>query len=119
MLAEISLNNVRIYSNHGCLPEEAVIGSYYRVDLFVTTDISAAVKSDHLSDAVDYVYLHSIIYDEVKRRNSLLETVIQRLSERILKECPSISKIDLKLAKLNPPIEGEVGSVALRIIKER
>ena len=85
----------------------------------MTTDISAAVKSDDLSDAVDYVYLHSIINDEVKRRNSLLEVVIHRLSERILKEIPSISKIDLKLAKLNPPIEGEVGSVALRIIKER
>ena len=119
MLAEISLNNVKIFSNHGCLAEEAIIGSYYRVDLIATTDISAAVKSDHLSDAVDYVYLHTLISDEVKRRNSLLETVIHRLSERILEEIPSISKIDLKLAKLNPPIDGEVRSVALRIIKER
>lgn len=119
MIGEISLNNIRIYSNHGCLNEEESIGSEYRVDLTVQTDITEAALNDNLDDAVDYVKLQKIVFEEVKKRNKLLETVVHRLSERLLKEMPSIIKIDLSLAKLNPPINGEADSVALRIIKER
>ena len=119
MIAEISLNNVRIYSNHGCLQEEKIIGSEYRVDLKVKTDITQATQTDNLIDAVDYVSLQKLIEEEVMNRHRLLETVINNLSNRILKEHRSIIEVDLKLAKLNPPINGEVESVALRIIQHR
>jgi dihydroneopterin aldolase len=119
MLGEISLKNIRLYSNHGCLPEEELIGSEYRVDLKVLTDISLAAITDNLGDAVDYVRLQELVSEEVKKRSALLESVVYRLCNRIMKEMPNVSKVDLCLSKINPPINGEVESVSLRIIEER
>jgi dihydroneopterin aldolase len=119
MIGEISLNNIRVYSNHGCLAEEKIIGSEYRIDLKILTDITLAAKSDNLKDAVDYVKLQDMVIEEVKQRSALLETVANRLADRILLEITAITKIDLCLSKMNPPINGEADSVSLRIIKER
>lgn len=38
----IILENIKIYSNHGCLDEEARIGSDYLIDLEVEADFSKA-----------------------------------------------------------------------------
>ena len=54
----IILENIKIYSNHGCLEEEARIGSDYLVDLEVEADFSQACETDELIDAVDYVLLN-------------------------------------------------------------
>ena len=47
-MGQIYLENIRTYSYHGCMKEETVIGSDYRVDLWVEADLSAASFSDDL-----------------------------------------------------------------------
>ena len=54
---KIYLNDVRIYAYHGCLSEEAIIGSDYRVDMWVEANLNKAKKNDSLKDTVDYVFL--------------------------------------------------------------
>ena len=71
----IRLENVRLYGFHGCLKEEEMIGSDYRVDLEVQADLQKASRSDHLSDTVDYVHLQRIIREEMSKRTKLIETV--------------------------------------------
>ena len=44
------LKNIRCYSFHGCLKEEAAIGSDYRVDLCVNADLKKSAKTDQLKD---------------------------------------------------------------------
>ena len=34
-MGKIQVNNIKLYANHGCLEEEAKIGSWYRVDIEV------------------------------------------------------------------------------------
>lgn len=54
-LHQIDVHGIRIYTNHGCMQEEAVIGSHYEVNISVWADLSASVASDDLVDTVDYV----------------------------------------------------------------
>lgn len=111
----IKLKNIRTFSYHGCLVEESKIGSDYRVDLEVTTDLSKSAQSDNLEDTADYVLLNRIVVEEMAIRSNLLEHVAQRIIDRIFKEEPRINAIKLCVSKLNPPIGGDVEAVTIEM----
>jgi dihydroneopterin aldolase len=96
------------------MDEEKKIGSDYVVNLKVETDLSASSKSDNLADTVDYVNLYSIVKEEMGQRAKLLETVADRIINRVLKEHPEVIKASVKVAKKNPPIGGNVEEVAVK-----
>lgn len=54
----IRVNNIKLYAFHGCLDEEAKIGSEYRVDVMVTADLDKSAKTDELKDTVDLSLIH-------------------------------------------------------------
>ena len=114
IMGNIYLKNIRLYSYHGCMDEEKKIGSDYVVNLKVKTDLSASSKSDNLADTVDYVNLYSIVKEEMGQRAKLLETVADRIINRVLKEHPDVIKASVKVAKKNPPIGGNVEEVAVK-----
>ena len=114
----ILLNNIRTFSYHGCLIEESKIGSDYRVDLKVHTDLSKSCASDQLADTVDYVLLNKIVEEEMAIRANLLENVAKRIIDRTFKETDNVSKIKVAVSKLNPPIGGDVKAVTI-VLKEK
>lgn len=118
-MGTIKLQNIRTYSFHGCLVEEALIGSDYRVDLEIKTDLRKSSLSDELSDTVDYVLLNNIVVEEMAIRSQLLEHVAHRIIVRIFSEIPEIARILLSVSKLNPPIGGDVEAVTIEIEEYR
>jgi len=118
-MGTIKLQNIRTFSFHGCLKEEALIGSDYRVDLEVKTDLRKSSLSDDLKDTLDYVLLNRIVVEEMAIRSNLLEHVAERILFRIFKEVPAISRILLAVSKLNPPIGGDVEAVTIEIEEYR
>ena len=115
----IKVKNIRVYAYHGCLDEEGKIGSEYRVDLFVKADLKKSAKSDKLSDTVDYVHLNKIVKEEMSVRTKLLETVADKILNRILAELPLVKKATVDVSKINPPIGGNVAMVTIKMSKER
>ena len=111
----IKVKNIRIYSNHGCLQEEAKIGSHYRADVEVKADLLKSAKTDKLADTVDYVHINKIVTEEVLQRSELLETVVDRILMRLLAEIPMINEATVALSKLNPPIGGDVEAVTIEM----
>lgn len=118
-MGTIKLQNIRTFSYHGCLVEESKIGSDYRVDLEIKTDIRKAMESDELADTVDYVYLNRIVTEEMAIRSKLLEHVAHRIIKRIFDELPEVSRIVLGVSKINPPIGGDVEAVTVQIEEYR
>ena len=104
----IRLKNVRVYAHHGCLDEEEIIGSDYLVQMEVKANLSASSKSDNLQDTVDYVTLNQIVKEEMAIRAKLLETVAERINRRVLAELPMVEWVQVCVAKMNPPIGGDV-----------
>ncbi|NNC70402.1 MAG: dihydroneopterin aldolase [Flavobacteriaceae bacterium] len=115
----IEVKNIRLYAYHGCLDEEGKIGSEYRVDLAVKADLSKSAKTDALNDTVDYVHLNKIVKEEMGVRTKLLETVADKLLDRILEEIPLVKKVTVEVSKLNPPIGGNVAMVTIKMSKKR
>ena len=115
----IVVENIRVYAHHGCLPEEAIIGSEYRVDLKVKADLSVSSRSDALEDTVDYVMLNQIVVEEMQKSSKLLEVVAQRILTAIFKFYSKVSWVAVTVAKINQPIQGDVERVAVSMEQSR
>ncbi len=115
----IHLKNIRVFTNHGCLIEEEKIGSDYLVNLLVEADLTKAAKTDELADTVDYVHLNNIVVEEMKIRSKLLEHVAQRIIDRVLKELSMVQFVEISVAKINPPIGGDVSEVVVTMAESR
>ena len=118
-MGTIKLQNIRTFSFHGCLEEEARIGSDYRVDLEIKTDLRKSSMSDDLQDTVDYVLLNKIVVEEMAIRSKLLEHVAKRIIDRILNELFMVTQVRVEVTKLNPPIGGDVEGVTIIMKKKR
>ena len=118
-MGTIKLKNIRTFSYHGCLVEESKIGSDYRIDLEVKTDLRKSCVSDKLADTIDYVLLNQIVVDEMAIRSELLEHVAHRIIVRVFAEAPSVSRIKIGVSKINPPIGGDVEVVTVELEEYR
>lgn len=115
----IKLENIRVYAYHGCLDEESMIGSDYRVDIEVIANLSKSAASDDLKDTVDYVSLNQIVVEEMAVQSKLLEQVAQRILDRTLSKEPLVEKATVSVSKINPPIGGDVQQVTICMSLER
>lgn len=118
-MGKIKLNNIRLHAWHGCLKEEAIIGSDYRVDLEIHANLTKPSQTDKLSDTVDYVHLNNIVKEEMGIKSKLLEHVGQRILDRIFKEITAVNSAEICVSKINPPIGGDVESVAVCLSQDR
>jgi dihydroneopterin aldolase len=107
----IKVNNIRVHAWHGCLKEESIIGSDYRVDVEISANLKAASETDNLKDTVDYVHLNNIVKEEMAIKSKLLEHVSKRILNRIFSEIPLVENATVSVSKINPPIGGDVESV--------
>ena len=92
-----------------------LIGSDYRVDLEINADLSQPAISDKLSETVDYVHLNNIVKEEMAIRSNLLEHVAKRIIDRIFLEIKEVTEVEVEVAKINPPIGGDVESVSVKL----
>lgn len=112
----ISVNQIKVYAFHGCLDEERKIGSDYEVNVTVETDLKLSSVSDKLSDTVDYVSINSIVKHEMSIPSNLLEHVVKRIIDSIVSNHKMVDTVEVSVAKINPPINGDVKSV---LVKEK
>lgn len=115
MKNKIAVEGIKLYAYHGCLPEEEKIGTFYITDVYIETDFSEAAQTDNLNKTVDYVDVYTIVKEEMAIRSKLIEQVGQRIFTRIKHELQGISGLEVKISKLNPPMNGNVDRVWISI----
>ena len=118
-LGKVKVKNIKVYAYHGCLSQETIIGSDYRVDVTVDADLKKAASSDLLIDTVDYVHINHIVKEEMRQPSKLLEHVAQRIVDRIFNEIPKVSKTKVAVSKINPPIGGDVTAVTIILSQKK
>jgi len=118
-MGKITINTIKLFANHGCLEEEGKIGSLYHINISAWANFKKAAQTDNLIYAVDYVHLNRIVKKEMAIRSQLLEHVAERILNTILEEIPMINKVKVSVAKINPPIGGNVTDVRIIMSKKQ
>lgn len=121
-MAIIALEGMRLHAAHGYYPEEQVLGNEFILDVLVNTDFSAAAITDELYEeaededeetspnTVNYETLYLICQVEMRKPTKLLETLVNRIADRIGSHFDEVSGLVVRLRKLNPPLGGRVDS---------
>ena len=100
MTDKISLTGVSGTGYHGVFEQEKREGQIFRVDVEVTTDFSAAVKSDDVRDTVNYAELANIAHSAITGEPFDL---IEKLADLIARECLDIAGVTSATVTVHKP----------------
>jgi len=111
----IELKKMIFHAYHGIMEQEQIVGNTYRVDLRLFLDLSKAIESDRIEDTLNYADVFDLVKEEMAIPSQLLEHVAGRIVKKIKIKHPNILKVKIRLAKIKPPIEGEIQEAAIII----
>jgi dihydroneopterin aldolase len=115
-MGTILLEGMEFFAFHGCFKEEQIIGTKFIVDLYIDVDTTLAENSDYLKDTVDYSGLYLCVKKQMEQKSHLLEHLAKRIVAAVQNEFPAVSAIELKLAKINPPLGGKMHQVSYKTL---
>ena len=115
----IHVENIRTRSYHGCLPEEGVIGGDYTTNVWIELMDNYRITKDNLDETVDYGAVTEVVINEMSVRSKLIETVCERIANKLFASFSKIKSVKVCVCKICPPIKGDVENVSVVIKKER
>lgn len=111
----IHLNKLAFFAYHGLHEEEAMTGNDYEIDVSIEFNSTANIISIH--HTINYVSVYDVIRKQMIKRVALLETLAQHITEEIYLLDKRISKIDIRINKMHPPIKNFIGNVGVSYFK--
>lgn len=117
----IFLRDLRFHAFHGVMPQERKVGGDFLVSLRMGYDISKAMRTDEVSDTLNYAEVYALVRKEMEQPSALLERVAGRIAEALFASDPNILSIDLWLTKVNPPMGADCqgAGVELHLINDK
>lgn len=102
----IEIEGMEFKAYHGCLEQEKARGNVFTVDFKGELDLSAAAKSDNLTDTLDYGEIYGIVEEEMSIPSELLENVAGRIVKAIETRYPQLVSFSIRVSKKKPPVNG-------------
>jgi len=119
MTGKISLEGLEFHAFHGVYPHERESGNWFEVDISVETELTEGSIEDNIQNTVNYEILYRFVKEEMEKPSRLLETVAENIVARVMRELAAVQRIDLKVAKIHPPIGGKCKKASVSVSKER
>jgi dihydroneopterin aldolase len=115
----IRIENMEFYSYHGCFEEERIVGNRFIVDLLMETGMDQACVTDNIADALNYQTAYDLVKEQMVIKSYLLEHIAGRILDSLFNTFPQLERASVKVAKMNPPMGGKIGSVSVEVNKDR
>lgn len=116
----IILKDLGFFGYHGVMPEEAVLGQRFFIDLTCGVDLGQAGRSDELEHSISYADMYDVAkaaFEE--RRFKLIEAVGQHIVDRLFEAFPAIRWIQVRVKKPSAPIAMVAGEAAIELHRHR
>ena len=110
----ITVEGIRVFAYHGHLPEEAVLGGHFIVNVWVESDTTEVEKTDDLNDTVDYVKIIEIVKEQMAIRSNMIEHPAKRIADAIL-HLHKVQKVKVEVEKTSPPIDADFDKISVMI----
>lgn len=116
----IHIEGMTFYGYHGVFPEENKLGQRFMVNIDMYLDLRDAIRSDSVSDTVDYGAVYQVtsgIMEGTPRK--LIETVAGEVCTEVLEQFPRVTRVVVEIFKPSAPIPGALCNVSARIDRSR
>ena len=108
----ITVEGIRVFAHHGHLPEEAILGGHFIVNVWVEADTTEVEKTDDLNDIVDYVKIIEIAKQQMAIRSNMIEHPAKRIVDAIL-PLNKVQKVTVEVEKIQPPIDASFDKISV------
>ena len=108
----ITVEGIRVFGYHGHLPEEAVLGGHFIINVLVESDTVEVEKTDDLKHTVDYVKIIAIVKEQMAIRSNMIEHSAKRIVDAIL-TLDKAQKVTVELEKVLPPIDATFDKISV------
>ena len=108
----ITVEGIRVFAYHGHLPEEAILGGHFIVNVWVEADTVEVEKTDDLNHTVDYVKIIEIVKEQMAIRSNMIEHPAKRIVDAIL-PLNKVQKVTVELEKVLPPIDATFDKISV------
>ena len=108
----ITVEGIRVFAYHGHLPEEAVLGGHFIINVWVESDTVEVEKTDDLKHTVDYVKIIAIVKEQMAIRSNMIEHSAKRIVDAIL-TLHKAQKVTVELEKVLPPIDATFDKISV------
>ena len=113
---KIKIKNLEVYGYHGVFPEENEKGQKFIISATLFCDTREAGKTDNLLKTINYGSISKMMKSFVEKNMfQLIETVVEKLAEKMLLTIPMLQKVKLEIQKPEAPIGLPLESVAVEI----
>ena len=115
----IRLEGIRFRARHGASRAERDLPQDFVVHLDVTLPVALLPRADARARVFDYDKLATLVVDEgTSVSYKLLETLAQRVIERVLADTPALA-VTVQVKKFGPPTSASVDAVAVELTGHR
>jgi dihydroneopterin aldolase len=111
----IKLEGMEFFAYHGCFKEEQIIGTKFRVDLTIETNVDEAANNDDIHLTINYLNVYQMVKKQMEVKSKLLENVGKRILDELYNQFTGVIKAEVKVSKLNPPLGGKLDCVSLTL----
>jgi dihydroneopterin aldolase len=115
----IRLVNMTFYGHHGVDDSERRLGGRFAMDIELVRDLSAAGRTDDLSQTVDYKAVYELVRQtEAGRKYQLLEALVHDVAQAILRAF-DVEEVTVRARKQSVPLGGLVDYTEVEIARTR
>mgnify|MGYP006116626093 CR=1 FL=1 len=108
----ITVEGIKVFAYHGHLPEEAILGGHFIINVWVTTDTEEVEKTDDLNHTVDYVRIIELVKEQMTIRSNMIEHSAKRIVDAIL-PLNKVQKVKVEVEKIQPPIDAVFDKISV------
>tara|TARA_B100000497_G_C7517829_1_gene314897 strand:- start:255 stop:602 length:348 start_codon:yes stop_codon:yes gene_type:complete len=113
-MARIGLQGMKFYAFHGYYDFERRIGNEFIIDVMVDIPMQNSPE-EKISNTYNYEEIHSIVKIYMGKRYLLLETLAHDIAKDVKNSHEEITKVHIKIQKLNPPLGGKTRAAVVEI----
>jgi dihydroneopterin aldolase len=110
----VTIEGIRIFAYHGHLPEEAILGGHFIVNVWVTSETLEVEETDNLNHTVDYVQIIEVVKQQMSIRANMIEVPAKRIVDAILL-LNKVQKVKVEVEKIQPPINATFDKISVTL----
>lgn len=116
----LTLKGLSYQAKHGYYEQERMEGNAFEVDVIFHASLKDAAKMDDLGKTVDYQKAERIVRAVMDGPPlKLIESLTHQIGERIFDEFDILSKLEVRVRKLNPPLSTNTKYSEVRMTWQR
>lgn len=110
----IHLHHLTFYGHHGVYEAERQLGQKVVIDLDLFLDLSAAGRTDDLTQSLDYTLACRVVRQVVEERQfKLLEALAEAVAQELL-ALPRVRGVEVQVRKMAVPVPAAYVAVVLK-----